>query len=340
MFNLPYVYRHSKQGSGPGSVFPGELPAKICGVDQAIWMTSRRDTLSGATTDTIAPCLSCVARWKDQSINDNSATLLNSSELAGDTEYWPDYWSGDTTTKNQPFISFDRKTFGTNNINSLNVPSDASFSQLTEFTFSTIVRARQIEPNSVTRPGDISSGLVVLFNNSNDILNRSDGWGIDVQSDELRLWLNSDGSGGGTNATCIGTFIGNGVSITVSDWTEWMRITWRVSGGTMEVNIYNDTEFQTYSGFTWLSGCTNGVNEEVVYDSAPDWFISATKGTGWPNGPGDVVTLGGSWDILEYVLYDEWLPDSCLALIWNYYDFRYDIPYVPGPYRQVNWYNP
>ncbi len=331
MINLPYVYRHSKQGSGtgPGSVFPGELPAKICGIDQTIWMTARRDTLSGSSgTQLSPPCLECVTTWKDQSSYGNTATILNSTVASGDTEYYPDYWTGDTTSNFQPFISFDRKNFGPDSPNFLNVPYNSSFSKLTIFTFTCIFRARQIEPNAVLEPDDEQGANVVLFQNGNDTNgNRGDGWGIDfgTGSNDLRIWYHDSTA---TGAVCD-PGVNNSVIFTPTDWTEWMRLTVRVSGNTMEANLYNTGEFIGNSGFTWEQGCNNGSGTGVDYNSTgwpdnPDWFIGAQKGPDWPGGP-DPIILAGSWDIAEYVLYNDYLPDPCVNLIWNYYDFRYGI---------------
>lgn len=331
MFNLPYVYRHSRTSSV--NDFLGELPAKICGVDQKIWMTTRRDTLSGSTGGSNPPCLSCVVTWKGQSIYNNSATLLNSSELSGNTGYWPDYWTGDTTTNYVPFISFDGKDSSPNKRNSLNIPYNSSFGKLTEFTFSTIFRTRRISPNITTNPHYNTSSNVVLFQHGNDTSgSRLDGWGIDVQGgaapDELRIWYKHNSS---SIASCIGGgYTGNGVAIPVNDWTQWIRLTIRVSGNTMQTNIYNVGEFAANTGFTWTNGCNNGSGTGISYTMGnPDWFIAAQKGTGWPSSVVyDEVILAGSWDILEYVLYDKWLPDPCVGTIWKYFDTRYNIPFI------------
>ena len=103
MFNLPYVYRKGDDGSVDWQT---ELPSKICGIDQVVWMTARKIVYSGLSgTDIIQPpCLACVTKWQGQSIYDNSATLLNSIR-ATTTNYPlnnPDYWTGDTTNNYKP----------------------------------------------------------------------------------------------------------------------------------------------------------------------------------------------------------------------------------------------
>ena len=95
-------------------------------------MTARRDTLSGTTTTPTAPCLQCITTWKDQSVNTgvNNATLLNSIKAStpgtrGLPYYNSDYWTGDTTSNNKPFLSFDKKNIGsTNSPNFLEIPYD------------------------------------------------------------------------------------------------------------------------------------------------------------------------------------------------------------------------
>jgi hypothetical protein len=332
MINLPYVFRNSSLNGGKARL--GELPARICGIDQTIWMTARRDTLSGGTEELTPPCSGCVTTWSDQSVNGNDATLLNSTVASGNTEFYPDYWTGDTSNNSQPFISFDRKDFGPDSPNFLNIPYDASFSELTVFTFSTIFRTRRIEPNITTEPDDGASAEVVLFQNGNDTNGtRNDGWGIDYRpaASALRLWYYDNG---------IPVDSKNEIEYTVTDWTEWMRLTVRVSGNTMEANLYNEGEFIGNSGFTWNQGTDNGSGTGVQYGNIwpanPNWFIGAQKGPDFPGGP-DPIILPGSWDIAEYVLYNDYLPNSCINTIWDYYEFRYGItnnqpvPLPPSP---------
>ena len=337
MLTIPYVYRRGTSGS---TTDVGELPGKICNVDQAIWMTARRDTLSGATTP-IAPCLQCVTTWKDQSVNTgaNNATLLNSLKAStpstsGFPYYNSDYWTGDTTTNFKPFLSFDRKnTNSVNKPNFLAIPYDPSFSKLTAFTFSTIFRCRRIEPNSVTEPDDGSGANVVLFQNGNATLggsSRTDGWGIDIGSGtELRIW------GYDLNCYC-NNFDGNSIIFDVKDWTNWMRLTLRVSGKTMQANLYNLENHQT-SGYTWANGCANndsngrGIQYGGVWPANPSWFIAGQKGPGYPSDfSNDQTILNGSWDMLEYVLYNQWLPDPCVQTIWDYYKTQYNFGKTTG----------
>jgi hypothetical protein len=329
MINTPYVYRGT--GNGTGTTRQTELPAKLCGIDQVIWMTARRDTVSGST-DSQAPCLACVTDWSDQSKYMNNATLTNSAEAANDPEYWPDYWTGDTTSNYLPFISFDRKAFGPDSPNFLNVEYDSSFSELTVLSFSTIFRARQIEPNSVIEPDDEQGANVVLFQNGNDTGGgRSDGWGIDfgTGSNDLRIWYYDNTA---ITPVCDPFGSGNSLVISVSDWTEWMRLTVRISGNTIEGNLYNLGEFASNSGMTWEYGCNNGSGTGIKYGNLwpanPNWFIASQKGPDFPGVGNDQTILEGSWDIAEYILYNQYLPDSCINTIWNYYDYRYGITNV------------
>lgn len=347
MLTIPYVYRRGTSGS---TTDVGELPGKICNVDQAIWMTARRDTLSGSTATPIAPCLGCVTTWKDQSVNTgaNNATLLYSVKAAnvgGGTTGYPfynvDYWTGDTTSNFKPFLSFNNKSSSSvNQPNFLAVPYDPSFSKLTAFTFSTIFRARQISPNPVTDPTGGIGAEVVLFQNGNQTNSSSfqnDGWGIDVSSsNSLRIW--------GYDSFCsafLNNIQGNSVIFTVNDWTKWMRLTIRVSGSTMQANIYNIENYQA-SGNTWWNGVNNGGNncKSIQYAATPvqDWFIAGQKGPGYPGATGDQTILPGSWDFLEYVLYNNWLPDPCIQTIWDYYKTQYKIGLTTGTptgYTQV-----
>jgi len=329
MINTPYVYRGT--GNGTGTTRQTELPAKLCGIDQVIWMTARRDTVSGST-DSQAPCLECVTDWSDQSKYMNNATLTNSAEAVNDPEYWPDYWTGDTTSNYLPFISFDRKAFGPDSPNFLNVEYDSSFSELTVLSFSTIFRARQIEPNSVIEPDDEQGANVVLFQNGNDTGGgRSDGWGIDfgTGSNDLRIWYYDNTA---ITPVCDPFGSGNSLVISVSDWTEWMRLTVRISGNTIEGNLYNLGEFASNSGMTWEYGCNNGSGTGIKYGNLwpanPNWFIASQKGPDFPGVGNDQTILEGSWDIAEYILYNQYLPDSCINTIWNYYDYRYGITNV------------
>jgi hypothetical protein len=329
MINLPYVFRNTHFSGN--TQWQTELPAKLCGFDQAIWMTARRDTLSGTSTNnSIAPCNACVTRWKDQSVNTNTATLLNSASASGDTEYYSDFWTGDSTTNYNNFVSFDRKTFGPDTNNFLDIPYDASFSELTVLTFSVIFRTRLIEPNPTTEPDDGQGAQVVLFQNGNSTDGfRTDGWGIDfgTASNDLRVWYYDNTA---TGPVCdAGVSSGNSIILPVSDWTKWMRLTVRISGNTMEANLYNQVEFSGNSGFTWSGGCNNGsgsgIKYGVLWPSQPNWFIAAQKGPDFPGVGNDQVILAGSWDIAEYILYNNWLPDSCVQTIWDYYNFRYNI---------------
>lgn len=344
MLTIPYVYRRGTSGS---TDTVGELPGKICNVNQAIWMTARRDTLSGTTTTPLPPCLQCITTWKDQSVNTgaNDATLLNSAKASnpgvrGFPYYNADYWTGDTTTNFKPFLSFDNTSAGSvNSPNFLAIPYDPSFSKLTAFTFSTIFRCRRIEPNSVTNPNN-GGNQVVLFQNGNDTNgSRTDGWGIDLgTSNELRIW-------GYNNScpTCSSVLLnGNGIIFTVNDWTKWMRLTLRVSGTTMQANLYNVDNYQS-SGNTWYDGCnpTSSIGcSGIKYAATPvqDWFIAGQKGPGYPSSTNDQTILNGSWDILEYVLYNNWLPDSCVQTIWDYYKTQYNFGKTTGTptgYTQV-----
>lgn len=335
MLTIPYVYRRGTSGS---TTDVGELPGKICNVNQAIWMTARRDTLSGTTTTPIAPCLQCVTTWKDQSVNTgaNDATLLNSARASnpgttGFPYFNADYWTGDTTSNFKPFLSFsNRAASSVNQPNFLAIPYDPSFSRLTAFTFSTIFRARQISPNPVTSPGGGSQ--VVLFQNgnqTNSISFQNDGWGIDVStSTELRIWAYDLGC-----SAIYNTIQGNSILLPVNDWTKWIRLTIRVSGSTMQANIYNLENYQT-SGNTWLNGANNGGNgcTAINYAATPlqDWFIASQKGPDYPGTGVNQTILAGSWDLLEYVLYNNWLPDSCVQTIWDYYKTQYNFGKTTG----------
>jgi len=335
MFNSPNVYR---KGDDSSNNWQTELPSKICGIDQVVWMSGRKVVYggTGGTTTVTAPCLECTTRWVGQSAFNNSATLLNSTR-ATTTNYPlnnPDYWTGDTTNNYQPFLSFDLKSLSTvNRPNFLAIPYSVNFAELTTLTFSVIFRARQISPNSVTEPDDGSGQNVVLFQHGNDTIgNRRDGWGIDFAtgSNELRVWYYDNTATGPVCDPGIGS--GNSVVIPVSDWTKWLRLTVRISGNTMQANVYNHVEFAANSGFTWTNGCNNGsgsgIKYGVLWPANPDWFIGAQKGPDYPGTGADQAILAGSWDIAEYILYNEWLPDECVNTIWNYYDFRYDIPNV------------
>jgi hypothetical protein len=331
MINTPYVFRGT--GNGTGTTRQTELPAKLCGIEQVIWMTARRDTISGGTLGSTAPCLECVTDWVDQSKYMNNATLRNSAEAANDSEYYPDYWTGDTTSNYLPFVSFDRKTFGPDSANFLNIPYDPSFSELTEFSFSTVFRARQIEPNSVTYPDD-GGGNVNLFQNGNDTTgSRSDGWGIDfgTGSNDLRLWYYESGQ----SCASYDASVANTCLMPIVDWTKWIRLTVRVSGNTMQANVYNNGELANQSGMTWTNGGCNGsgtgIEYGVIWPSQPNWFVASQKGPDFPGVGNSTTTLNGSWDIAEYILYDKWLPDSCIYTIWDYYSYRYNIASVRGP---------
>ena len=339
MVTIPYVYRKGITGTTTTDV--GELPGKICNVNQAIWMTARRDTLSGATTTPIAPCLQCITTWKDQSVNTgvNNATLLNSIKAStpgtrGLPYYNSDYWTGDTTSNNKPFLSFDKKNIGsTNSPNFLAIPYDTSFSKLTKLTFSTLFRCRRINPNIVTQPDDGVGANVVLFQNGNSTNgSRTDGWGIDMGgSNELRVWYYDYTS---TLSSCDPA-VANSVLIPIVDWTDWMRLTVRISGGTMQANIYN-LENYPGGGNTWINGCNNhtnpsrGIKYGNIWPANPDWFIGGQKGPGYPTITGDQTILNGAWDMLEYVLYDNWLPDSCVQTIWDYYTTQYNFAKTTG----------
>lgn len=333
MHNLPYVYRKGDDGS---SNWQTELPAKLCGIDQVIWMSGRYTVYSGLTgTDSILPpCLACVTKWQDLSVYDNSATLLN-SVMATTTNYPlnnPDYWTGDTSNNFKPFLSFDAKSLsGVNRPNFLAVPYDSSFSELTQLTFSVIFRARQIEPNSVIEPDDGVGVNCVLFQNGNDTIgNRGDGWGIDfgTGNNDLKIWYYDNTA---TGAICD-PGVNNSIVIPVTDWTKWMRLTVRISGNTMEANLFNTVEFSGNTGFTFQSGCNNGsgtgIKYGTIWPSNPDWFVGAQKGSAYPGTGADQAILGGYWDIGEYILYNNWLPNPCINTIWNYYENRYGIPNV------------
>jgi len=346
MLTIPYVYRRGTTGTTTNDV--GELPGRICSTNQAIWMTSRRDTLSGSTTP-IAPCLQCITTWKDQSVNtgSNNATLLNSVRAStpgtsGFPWYNSDYWTGDTTSNNKAFLSFDLKSSsGVNRPNFLAIPYDPSFSKLTKLTFSTLFRCRRISPNPVTQPDGGIGANVVLFQNGNDTNgSRTDGWGIDMgTSNELRVWYYDYTS---TSSTCDPA-VANSVIVPIVNWTKWMRLTVRISGGTMQANIYNLDNYQA-SGNTWLNGCNNSTNPSRgikygnIWSANPDWFIAGQKGPGYPTAAGDQTILNGSWDMLEYVLYDNWLSDSCVQTIWDYYTTQYNFGRTTGTptgYTQV-----
>jgi hypothetical protein len=327
MINTPFVFR----GTESGTTRQTELPAKLCGIDQVVWMTARRDTVSGST-DSQAPCLACVTDWSDQSKYMNDATLRNSAEAVNDIEYWPDYWTGDTTSNYLPFISFDRKTNGPDSANFLNIPYDSSFSELTTLSFSTIFRTRRINPNITTEPDDNSNAEVVLFQNGNSTSaasSRSDGWGIDYApgSNSLRVWYYDTG----ISSICDPP-VANSLIFTINDMTEWLRLTVRISGNTIEGNLYNLGEFASNSGMTWGYGCNNGsgtgIKYGVLWPSNPNWFIASQKGPDFPGIGNDTTILEGSWDIAEYILYNQYLPDSCINTIWNYYDYRYGITNV------------
>ena len=97
-------------------------------------------------------------------------------------------------------------------------------------------------------------------------------------------------------------------------------------------HLFNEGEFAGNSGFTFQSGCNNGSGTGIEYGDLwpanPDWFIGAQKGPDYPGTNNDQVILAGSWDVSEYVLYNQWLPDSCVNTIWNYYEYRYGITNV------------
>lgn len=348
MLTIPYVYRRGSTGATT-TTDVGELPGKICSTNQAIWMTARRDTLSGATTTPIAPCLQCVTTWKDQSVNTgaNNATLLNSIRastpgITGLPWYNADYWTGTTSSNYKSFLSFDAKnSSGVNRPNFLAIPYDPSFSKLTKLTFSTLFRCRTISPNPVTQPDGGIGANVVLFQNGNDRTgSRTDGWGIDMgTSNELRVWYYDFTS---TSSNCDPA-VANSIIVPIVRWTDWMRLTVRISGGTMQANIYNLESYQA-SGKTWLNGCNNSTNSSRgikygnIWPANPDWFIASQKGPGYPTAINDQTILNGSWDMLEYVLYDNWLSDSCIQTIWDYYATQYNIGKTTGPptgYTQV-----
>ena len=330
MINLPYVYR---DGRLTGSTLQTELPGKICGVKQAIWMTARRDTISG-TTRPVAPCLQCVTTWKDQSSSGagNNATLMNSLQATNPTlgkwgypYYNIDYWTGDTTNNFLPFLSFDAKNpviLPFNQPNFLAIPFNTSFAKLKNFTFSTIFRCRRINPNIVTEPDNASGANVVLFqNSSNTDGSRTDGWGVDVGTDEIRIWGHDN-----TGTFCNG-YQGNSIHFPIPDWTKWMRLTVRVSGKTMNANLYSISGKYSPSGNTWVNGCSNTVGSGIQYDTSnkQDWFIAGQRGPDYPNLGKNQTILNGSWDILEYVLYDNWMSDTCVQKIFDYYKYRYNI---------------
>ena len=335
MLTIPYVYRKGITGVTTTDI--GELPGKICNVNQAIWMTARRDTLSGATLNPTPPCLQCVTTWKDQSVNiaTNDATLMNSVRASTPPQYPfynADYWTGDTTSNFKPFLSFDRKNAsGVNRPNFLAIPYNTSFSRLSALTFSTIFRCRRISPNPVIYPDDATGANVVLVQNGNSTSSlgpRTDGWGIDMGgSNELRVWYHNSGAPSCSEDPAVA----NGKIFNIPDWTKWMRLTVRISGGTLQANIYNLENFQT-SGNTWWNGCGNSQNVPIYYAPLPvqDWFIAAQKGPGYPSASGDQTILNGSWDILEYVLYDSWLSDSCIQTIWDYYKAQYNFGKTTG----------
>ena len=342
MLTIPYVYRKGITGSTTTGT--GELPGKICNVNQAIWMTARRDTLSGSTLNPTPPCLQCVTTWKDQSVNiaTNDATITNSLRAMGTQYplYNADYWTGDTTTNFKPFLSFDRRNAGgLNRPNFLAIPYNTSFSRLQKLTFSTIFRCRRIEPNPVTYPDAGTGANVVLVQNGNSTNSstpRSDGWGIDMgTSNEIRIWYyNSAGARCSEDAS-----VPNGKIFYVPDWTKWMRLTVRISGTTLQANIYNLENYQA-SGNTWYDGCGNSKNVPIYYAPTPvqDWFIAGQKGPDYPTNNADQTILPGSWDILEYVLYDDWLSDTCVQTIWDYYKYQYKFGLTTGSastYTQV-----
>lgn len=340
MLTIPYVYRKGINGLTPTPI-PGELPGKICSVNQAIWMTARRDTLSGTTVTPIAPCFQCITTWKDQSVNTgaNNATLLNSIKastpgLNGLPWYNADYWTGTTTSNNKPFVSFDSKSAsGVNRPNFLAIPYDASFSKLTKLTFSTLFRCRTIEPNAVTKPDNNVGANVVLFQNGNDTNgSRTDGWGIDMGgSNELRIWYYDYTSA----SSLCDPAVANSILLPIVDWTKWMRLTVRISGGTMQANLFNLENYPNNAN-KWVNGCNNstnyarGIKYGNIWPPNPDWFIAGQKGPGYPTIAGDQTILNGSWDMLEYVLYDNWLPDPCVQTIWEYYKFQYNFGITTG----------
>lgn len=334
MLTIPYVYR--KGISGTTSTILDELPSKICNVNQAIWMTARRDTVSGSTLNPTPPCLQCITTWKDQSVNiaTNDATITNSARAMGSQYpyYNADYWTGDTTSNFKPFLSFDRKSAtSVNRPNFLAIPYNSSFSRLSALTFSTIFRCRRISPNPVIYPDDATGANVVLVQNGNSTSSlgpRTDGWGIDMgNSNELRVWYHNSGAPSCSEDPAVA----NGKIFNIPDWTKWMRLTVRISGGTLQANLYNLDNFQS-SGNTWYNGCGNAQNVPIYYAPSPlqDWFIAGQKGPGYPTASGDQTILPGSWDILEYVLYDSWLSDRCVQTIWDYYKTQYKFGKTTG----------
>lgn len=325
MITVPYSYRNSKYSTPAKS-----LPTPLCGANRAIWLSSSKDVFSGRTlsslTPSISPCLSCVTFWGDQSPSTiNDATLLYSARATGTTypEYNPDYYNGGLSTSGQSFISFDNKTAGDNTANFLTVPYNNSFSKLKEFTYSIIFRCRRINPNVVTIPYEGSSGsLSSLIENNGTSTPRSEGWGVDATIngstgiDELRIWYYDNA------VDCYGT-TGNQVLIPISDWTNWCRLTVRISGNTIQANIYNNCQFSNNQN-VWINGTCNGKGKGVTYNTQkPQLFLASLLGTNYPTSSGDQSILNGSWDILDFTLYDKWMSDSCVQDIWDYYDYKY-----------------
>lgn len=320
MITIPYSYRKTSYSATTKS-----LPTPLCNTNQSFWMRGSYGVYSGNSIGTLsqvtAPCFDCVSVWKDQSpiFGNNDATILNSLR-ATNPSYYPqfnaDYGVGELSTNNNSFVSFDRETFSPNKPNFLTIPYNSNFSRLTEFTFSVIFRCRRINPNIVNSPDSGDGSLVALFENNDSSFPRSDGWGIDKDIDGLRIWYKD-------NSVYYNGFDGNSVLISVSDWTKWIRLTVRVSGTTLQTNIYNNCDFYL-SGNTWLNGAANGNGNGIQYDSGQQqFFIASQLGYDYPTNSPQQSTLNGSWDILDFVFYDNWLSDSCIQNIWDYYDSEY-----------------
>ena len=328
--NFPYNYRNT-HFSGKTNSFVGSLPPTICGANQGLWMSSSYQVYSGITgtsinNPSVAPCYNCVTHWGDNSSHSNSTTLLNSASASAHTANWPDYWTGDTTINGQSFISFDRHNSTYPEF--LNVPYNSNFAKLKTFTFSSLFRARQVPNNKVTYPDGGQGSAVNLFQHGSDTTGgRGDGWGIDFNPSDgsLRCWYYDIS----TVASCDPT-VGNTAYQVISDWTKWIRFTVRVSGNTIQMNVYNQGEFAANSGFTWINGCNNGHGVGVTYPldtsgSEPQWFMASQQGPDFPGASSNQTVLNGSWDVAEYFVYDNWLPDPCVQTIWNYYKTRYGI---------------
>lgn len=320
MITVPYSYRNTKYSATTKS-----LSTPLCGANQSFWMKGGASIYSGNSLSNVSlassPCFNCVSVWKDQSpiSGNDDATILNSIR-ATNVSYYPqfnaDYPAGELSTNYTSFVSFDRHTFSPNRPNFLVIPYNSNFSRLKSFTFSAIFRCRRINPNIVNSPDSDDGSLVSLFENNNNIMPRSDGWGIDKDIDGLRIWYKD-------NSVYYAGFDGNSVLLPITDWTKWIRLTMRVSGNTLQVNVYNNCDFYL-SGNTWLNGAANGKGIGVQYGSSPQQlFIASQIGYDYPtNGP-EQSTLNGSWDVLDFTFYDNWLSDSCVQNIWDYYDTQY-----------------